>query len=185
MKGIVVTTSEYTKDWLLECLRSIPEEYSILVVGNGGYKPPMLPFGVQFVMNDWNGFELGGVLRGAEYFDEFILIMDTCVIKDKKMIDDMFDHKGGVYLCDGFFSYLGKYMSDVVERIGVPKINTKGEAVDMERNWNMLYLRNDPNAVQFNPSLPIHTDVFEEKHGRKNMILDNGFIIKYKGTWSF
>lgn len=177
-RGIVITTSEHTKDWLPECLESLGNKYPILVVGNnyGGERVN--------VVNDWNGFELGGILRGAEHFDEFIHLMDTCIVKDQKMFDEMFEHKGSVYLCDGFFSYLGKYRKEILDKVGIPKINNKADAIALENSWNRKYLDADPNAVQYLPELPIHTGVFVEKHGRKNMVLDNGAIVKFKGTWS-
>jgi len=177
-RGIVITTSEHTKDWLPECVASLGTKYPILVVGNN-YKSELVN-----VVNDWNGFELGGILRGAEHFDEFIHLMDTCIVNDQTILDELFEHNGSVYLCDGFFSYLGKYRKEILDKIGIPKINSKGEAIEMERAWNRKYLDADSDSVQYIPELPIHTSVFVEKHGRKNMVLDNGKIIKFKGTWS-
>lgn len=199
MRGIVITTSPNTKEWLHDCIASvIDSDYEILIVQNN--RPDLADktdtyeytftkdsgevVSIKSVWNDWNGFELGGILRGAEYFDEFIHLMDTCVIKKPEMLEMMFDHDGGVHLCPDFFSYLGKYRSSVIEQIGVPKISTKEDAIRFEREWNAKYLKVDTQTKQFEPVLPIHTDVFEEKHGRKNMILNNGFIIKYKATWS-
>lgn len=191
-KGIVITTSPHTALWAEDCLKSVQElGYPVLVVNND---PNIEEEGIVYqakeegndftiINNNWNGFELGGIQRGAEFFDEFIHLMDTCVVKDPKMIEEMFNHNGSVYLCRGFFSYLGKYISSIVEKVGTPRVEDKEQAIYHERSWNARYLDNDPNAKQFQPELPVTTDVFEEKNGRKNMVLDNGFIIKYKGTW--
>jgi len=176
-KGIVITTSRATKDWLPELLASIDKRFEVLVVGN-------LVTGENIdITNEWNGFELGGILRGYENFDEFVHLMDTCVIHDNEMFDMMFDYNGSMYLCDHFFSYLGKYKRDILEKTEIPKINTKEDAIALENVWNARYLKNDPNAKQFLPSLPIHTHDFVEKHGRKNMVLTNGFMTKWKATW--
>jgi hypothetical protein len=177
MKGIVITTSEATKVFLPELLKSIEDKYSILVVGNQTSGEHI------DITNEWNGFELGGIGRGYENFDEFVHLMDTCVIKDNKMFDIMFEHKGSMYLCDYFFSYLGKYRKEILDLVGVPKINNKRDAIALENRWNGEYLRNDPDAKQFIQSLPIHTDKFIEKNGRTNMVLENDYIIKYKATW--
>ena len=184
-QGIVITTSEATKDWLPECLNSLKNApYPILVVGNGGWQP-IIPEGilnVTVVVNDWNGWELGGIKRGAEHFEEFVHLMDTVVVKDISMFEKMFDTKGSVHLCPMFFSYLGKYRTWILETVGIPKIHDKEEAITAEHMWNNTYLSCDLLAEQFEPELPITTDVFEEKHGRRNMVCENDFIIKYKAT---
>lgn len=189
-KGIVVTTSPHTAHFAQECLASLESAgYPIVMVnndpnyGSNGLQIALDNGNFKIYVNDWNGFELGGILRGAEEFDEFIHIMDTCIIDDPSMFEKMFAHDGGVHLCRGYFSYLGKYKSDIVKKIGVPRITTKAEAIAQEVEWNQKYLKEDKNAIQFEPELPVTTDVFEERHGRTNMVLKNGYITKYKGTW--
>ncbi len=182
-RGIVITTSQYTKDWLPECLASIMGgKYPILLVSNGGYVPEWGGMNCKLVVNNWNAWEVGGIARGAEVFDEFVHLMDTCVVKDYAMFDIMFDHPGSVHLCPGFFSYLGKYRTNVLGAVGIPQISTKEEAITCEHIWNRQYLDFDPIAMQFEPELPITTDVFVEKHGRTNMVIENPYIIKWKAT---
>lgn len=128
------------------------------------------------VANDWNGFELGGILRGKEFFDEFVHLMDTTIIKNKQLFEDAFLKPGHVFFTQGGYHYMGKFVSDDLPMI--PKINTKAEAVAMELTW----LGNKPRTY-FTPDLPVHTDVFVEKYGRKNMVLENEFMKKFKATW--
>jgi hypothetical protein len=186
-KGIVITTSEATEQWFDECYASIAKlGYPILVVINGvelDQCERMESEHMTVYVNNWNGYELGGIQRGTEEFDEFVHLMDTCVVTDGEMIHKMFEHDGSVHLCRGFFSYIGKYVSKIVIKTGIPKVTDKEQAIHHERHWNVKYLANDPKAIQFDPELPVTTDVFEEKNGRNNMILDNGFIKKWKGTW--
>lgn len=193
-KGIVITTSAHTKDFFFDCLMScLQDKYPILVVANGGHKIVISKslgkeweekgYKVMCCENERNAFELGGIERGMEHFDEFIHLMDTCVVHDQRMFDMMFEMNCPVHLCRGFFSYLGKYYTAVLKQVGVPKISDKEAAIYWERHWNEMYLRASMYASQFIPELPITTDVFEEKYGRKNMVLTNGFITKYKGTW--
>lgn len=186
-RGVVITTSEATKDWLPECLDSFKmAPYSVLVVGNGGFIPQIpehLKNGdIQVVTNEHNGWEVGGIARGAEVFDEFVHLMDTCKVKDVSMFEIMFEHPGSVCLCPGFFSYLGKYRSSVLNDIGIPVISDKEEAITAEYLWNRKYLEQDLLTAQFFPELPITTTIFEEKHGRMNMVCENPYIIKYKAT---
>lgn len=185
-RGIVITTSEATKEWLRDCLTSLAGcKYPVLIVSNGGYYPESkdLTLPVDLAVNEWNGFELGGIARGAESFDEFIHLMDTCVVKDQGMFDAMFEYPHSVCLTPGFFSYLGKFKSDVLRAVGVPRIETKNEAVLKERWWTEDYLKLDPGYKVFQPELPVESTVFVERHNRKNMVLENDFIIKYKANW--
>jgi hypothetical protein len=173
-RGIVVTTSAHTSDWLMPCLESIGSKYPVLVVRNGGGLPVE---GYDTVINDWNGFELGGIARGAERFDEFVHLMDTCVIKDSSLFDRLFEIPGHVFLTEGGYHYMGKFVSDDLPFL--PIVSSKAEAISHELSW-----LNGKARTYFKPDLPVHTHVFEEKNGRRNMVLENDFIIKWKATWS-
>lgn len=180
LNGIVIGTSPRTKDWLREALihlTGVP--YKIMIVGNG-----CLPTeGDINIGNDWNGYELGAIAHGYKMFKEFVFLPDTCFVKDISLFDKVFDREGGVALCKNFFSYLGKYNSKVISEIGVPKVTTQREAVDKELHWNKLYMKSDLLWKYFEATLPIQSDKFIDKNGRKNMVLENDYLIKYKGTW--
>lgn len=176
-KGIVITTSEHTKDYLLPLLHSIKDtKYSVLVVSNGGYEPKINFNDVYLYVNNWNGFDLGGIIRGKEYFDEFIHLMDSCIIKDISLFDKLFNIDGTVFLTNGGYHYMGKFVSKLLPEI--PKISTKQEAIDFELHW----LKKP--YTYFEPDLSVHTDIFEEKYGQRRMRLENDYLIKWKGTWS-
>lgn len=173
-RGIVVTTSKYTKDFLPECLNSLAgSKYPILVVGNGGFVPDT---DYPSVVNDWNGFELGGILRGKENFAEFIHLMDSTQVKDLDKLLSVFDINGHVAFTKGFYHYMGKFVSQDLPDI--PIINNKADAISLELSWLKRGFR------EFEPDLPVHTNVFVDKHGQWRMVLENDFIIKYKGTFS-
>lgn len=181
-QGIVITTSEYTKDFLKPCLDSLPRKWPVLVVSNN-YEDVEVPDWVELVHNAWDGFELGGVYQGSERFDEFVHLSDSTVINDPRMFDIMFTYPYSMYLCDGFFSHLGKYQTEILEEVGIPIINNKLVGIHWENVWHQDYLKKDVMAMQFDPALPVHTDKFEEIHGQTRMVLENGYITKYKGTW--
>lgn len=181
-KGIVITTSTHTRDWLMECFLSAQSKYPIFVVGNDGFEPStsfvykLRPDIDRFIGNNWNAFELGGILRGKERFDEFVHIMDTTLIKDPSLFDKLFNIPGHVFLTKGGYHYMGKFVSDDLPDI--PQIDNKNDAVALELRWLQR-----PYTC-FEPDLPVHTNIFEMKHGRKNMVLENDYLIKYKATWS-
>lgn len=171
-KGIVITSSAYTKDFLIPCLNSLKNApYTVLVVGND-YIPET---DEMMVLNRWNAWELGGIAQGKKHFDKFIHLMDSCVVKDITLFDKLFEIDGNVFLTNGGYHYMGKFVSDTIP--DVPKISTKAEAISYELNW-----LNKPYTF-FEPDLPVHTDVFEEIHGQKRMLLENKYIKKWKGTY--
>lgn len=187
MKGIVVTTSHYTRDFLRDCLNSLEGcKYPILVVSNGGYNPNTykLPEGydrkpaiTDMIINDWNGWELGGIQRGKERFEEFVHIMDTCIVKDISLFDKLFEIEGNVALTKDHFHYMGKYVSKLLPNL--PRVHEKSVGILMETTW----LDKSKNYSEFTPDLPVHTDNFVTRYGQKRMRLENEYIIKDKGTF--
>lgn len=161
-KGIVITTSDYTKEFLPACLNSLKTApYEVFVQDNGAE----------------GGYELAGIATGKNLFDEFVHLMDTTEIKDVSLFDKLFDMPGHVFLTEGGYHYQGKFVSNDLPMI--PRINSKKEAIDAELYW----LGNKPRTY-FKPDLPVHTDIFEEIHGQRRMRLENDYLIKWKGTFS-
>jgi len=160
-RGIVITTSEHTKDWLFDCVKGLGKAYPILIQVN---------------TKEDNRWELGGVQLGKDSFDEFVHLMDTTVIKDPTIFHRLFSIPGHVFLTEGGYHYMGKFVSSDLPEI--PRIYTKEEAINYELRW-----LDGKNRTHFKPDLPVHTQVFEEKHGRLNMVLENEFLIKYKATF--
>lgn len=197
MKGVVVTTSQYTREFLKDCLDSLKGcNYPILVVSNGGYRPGLFgedipqndiihirdnkdTFGTRYdlVINEWNGWELGGIERGKERFSEFVHIMDTTLLKDLSLFDKLFEIEGNVALTKDHFHYMGKYVTKLLPN--TPRIHTKDMGIFMETTW----LDKTKNYSEFKPDLPVHTDNFTTIHGEKRMVLENDYLIKYKGTF--
>ncbi|MBP7540365.1 MAG: hypothetical protein KA802_10505 [Saprospiraceae bacterium] len=172
-KGIVITSSKFTEPYLETCLDSLKNApYTVLVVGND-YVPKT---DTLLAINDWNAWELGGIAQGKKHFDEFIHIMDSTLIKDMTLFDELFKIDGNVFLTNGGYHYMGKFVSNTLPEI--PKISTKQDAIAYELTWLKKPYTN------FEPDLPVHTDVFEEKFGQNRMKLENKYIIKWKGTYS-
>lgn len=174
-KGIVITTSEYTKDFLQPCLDSLKgTKYIILVVSNGQYKPN-LPEGVNYIINSWNGWEIAGIQRGKETFSEFVHIMDTTLIKDITLFDKLFEIEGNVVLTKGNFHYMGKFVTS--ELPNLPRVHDKVTAIMLETTW-----LNGFKFTEFDPDLPVHSLVHEEIHGMNRMRIENDYMVKWKGT---
>jgi hypothetical protein len=161
-RGIVVPCTEEGRPFYEDFCKTVKCKYPILFSWEGVDRP----HGSQ---------EYGAVALGKEMFDEFILIHCTCLIKDNSLFDKLFEIPGHVALTSRFFHLMAKYVSaDMPE---VPVVRNKAEGTNLEVHWFTK-----PYTV-FEPELIVHTQNFEEKHGRKNMILENDFLIKYKGHW--
>jgi len=177
-QGIVIGTSEYSKDFLKPLLESIKyAPYPILIVSNGGYIPDYSENPkINLIINDWNGWELGALSRGKENFDEFVFIHDTCLIKDISLFDKVFAIEGNVVFTKSNFHYMGKFVTK--ELPNLPIVHEKLLAVYLEVRWLDGF-----KYTEFTPDLPVHTNVFEEIHGMKRMKLENEYMIKWKGTY--
>ena len=182
-RGIVIGTSEYTKDFLQPLLASMKgTKYPILVVSNGGYEPRTMllpiedkPLNITTIINDWNGWEIGTIQRGKENFDEFIHLMDTTLIKDITLFDKLFALKGNVVLTKNNFHYMGKFVTK--ELPNLPRVHDKETAIMLETKWLDGY-----KYTEFVPDLPVHSLIWEIVHGQNRMRIENEYIVKWKGT---
>ena len=178
-RGIVITTSEYTKDFLPDCLNSIKDTpYDILILSNGNYTPDLSYFNRQYelVINPINGWELAGISAGKKKYDSFIHIMDTSVVKDISMFDKLFAFAPdeNVVLTKGNFHYQGCFLSSKLPNL--PIVDSKDIAIKLEAHW-LKYYR------EFSPDLPVQSDTFEVIHGQRRMVLENIYMKKFKGTF--
>ena len=186
-KGIVITTSEFTREFLRPLLDSIKHvNYPVLIVSNGGYNPNIIirDFLIdsgkeanwcQLIINSWNGWEIGGIQRGKETFSEFVHIMDTTLIKDISLFDEAFAIEGNVVFTKGNYHYMGKFVT--AQMPNLPRVHDKTTAIMLEVRWLDGF-----QYTEFQPDLPVHTLIWEEIHGKKRMRLENDYMIKWKGT---
>jgi hypothetical protein len=190
-KGIVITTSKHTREYLKPLLESIKNtKYKVIIFENDYTStiPNNIEYTVEYydeideklriyesIKNNNNGWELAGIKCGKENFDEFIHLMDSTLIKDISLFDKLFEMEGNVFLTQGGYHYMGKFVSNTLPDL--PNVSTKQEAIVYELHWL-------PKPYKyFEPDLPVHTDQFEEKFGQRRMKLENDFIIKWKGTY--
>jgi len=194
MRGVVITTSSYTKDFLKDCLESIKEtKYPIVILSNGGYIPKIeidnfkqisenqwevLDFtnrSIDLIVNPTNGWEIAGIQAGKDNFDEFVHLMDTTVIKDISLFNKVFAIPGHVVFTKGNFHYMGKFVSKDLPNL--PVVRDKSAAIMLEVRWLDGF-----DYTEFEPDLPVHTLNWEVVHGQKRMRLENEFMVKWKGT---
>lgn len=177
-KGIVITTSSYTKDFLKDCLLSLQSTpYDILILSNDNYTPDLFYFNRQYelIINPENGWEIAGIQAGKDNFNRFVHIMDTTLIKDIALFDKLFEILSNSVLTRGNFHYQGCFNSK--ELPNLPIVHDKVTAIMLETRWLDGF-----KYTEFQPDLPVLTDKWEMIHGMKRMRLENEYMIKWKGT---
>jgi len=169
MKAIVVLTGKGREKWLNNFESHLPKnKYPLRIVTS-------------------DNFELGAITDAMRDYDEFVFLHDTCEVKSSKLFDYSFEELDGQSVSfashpSPFGMYLGKYRSSILKKITWTLPTNKLEAVESEISFPNSYA-----LVEYPVSIPnplTSSDVFEEKFGRNNMILENDWLKKYKATWN-
>lgn len=170
-KCIAIPTHKSTKRFFDDLIKSLDDtKYHVLVHENTELN---------------NEFEIGALRKAvSENFDEIFLLPDTCLIKDISIFEKMFVDFAGVSVSYGtdYLSFIGKYRKEIIDEIGLPKVATKWDAVGAENTWNRRYIFEEPDFINLFPDFKDGNN-FCYKYDRKNMILENEYMIKYKGCW--
>ena len=165
---VVIGSSLGRQDWLADCSASIKREH-IAVVSYG--------------------FELAkiGWVMDNTTADRFLFLQDSWVIKDEAFWDLLDATTGSVALtADPYFfgCYAGVYERWVIKEIGVPRIADKRDAIRHEIEWHRRYVEVAGEPTVLFPDLTDSKALGQiELHGRTNLVLENDYLVKYKGTW--
>lgn len=159
--------------WLGELLPTLDTRYPILIT------------------NHW-GWQIDGVRKTFEDtdYEEIFFLNETCIVKDNSLWKIVFEEYKGysVTLADKFQMYLAKYLREYVEWTTFPKVSNRWEDVTRgEDGWNHQYMAADPNYIKIDPIEDENPDFehnFEYKFGRKNMVVQNQYIKKWKSAWN-
>lgn len=165
---IVIATTPGREQWLQQCLASI--------------KHPVL------VLSDFT-FELGKInwIFNNTKIERFMFLQDSVVIKNDSLFDLLFKDKGSISLTNDpcmYGMYLGVYERHILEKIEIPVPKTKAESIAYELSWTDNYCKAARNVrlafTDFSDSRSKRKQVL---FGRENLVLENDFLIKYKGNW--
>jgi hypothetical protein len=79
---------------------------------------------------------------------------------------------------------MGIYDPKVLRQIDVPIPKSKAEAIEFELSWTKKYVDQVGSVEVLFPELKdANAQGIEMRHGRENLILENEYLIKYKGNW--
>jgi hypothetical protein len=166
---IVIGSSPGREHWLAECTSSITKEHIAIV-----------SFGFELAKISW--------VMANTNAERFLFLQDSWVVKDDRFWDLLESTTGSVAItADPYFfgCYAGVYERWVIEQIGVPIISDKRDAIRNEIDWHKSYVEVAGNPQVLFPELTdANSTRQEERHGRTNLVLENDYLVKYKGTWS-
>jgi len=187
---IIPTNTTRIDTWLKDCLASLDTLHPVTVVFQGEKPAKGLKIGFDYVHKPTVGFDPGAIVWAMENLakdDEFFVLHDSCIVKDNLLWKVVFDGywQDSVALSKepvmmGMF--IGKYRMEICEQLEPPVASTKEDAVKLEESWNNAYCTVEQPILLERPL--VKSDTFEHKHGRDNMVLENRWLKKYKGTWS-
>lgn len=140
--------------------------------------------------NRWEVGALEAILVFTDY-QEWILIQDTLEILDTSIFQVMFDNfpNRSVAFGPGWMCYLGKYRRAILLQFPLPSAHNKMDAFYYEHvlptMYNVIAIAIEgqephilfPDWTNTNPN-----NYYEEKFGRKNLVLANPYLIKRKST---
>lgn len=165
---IVIATTPGRQDWLKQCLNSISK--------------PVL------VLSDFT-FELGKInwIFNNTKIDRFMFLQDSIIIKDEKIFELLYEDKGSIALTNDpcmYGMYMGIYERQVLEKIDIPIPKSKAESIQYELTWTETYCKAARNVrLAFTDLTDSRAKRKEVIFGRENLVLENDFLIKYKGNW--
>lgn len=187
---IIPTHISRVDTWLKDCLASIQTKHEVMVIFQDDKPPEGLKIGCKYDFHTDGRFDSGAVVWAINNLgkdDEFMVLHDSCVIKDNKLFDIVFNgyFEESVALSNypvmmGMF--LGKYRMKIVTQLEPPVAKDKEHSIDLEESWNQKYTRIE-QPILLDSYISI-SNKFEERHGRNNMVLENKYLIKYKGTYN-
>lgn len=165
---IIVATTPGRENWLKQCLESI--ERSVVILSD-------------------LTFELGKIKWVFENtkIERFMFLQDSVVIKNQKIFELLDEDKGSIALTNDpcmYGMYLGIYERKILEMIDIPVPKSKAESIAFELSWTETYCRAARNVrLAFTDLTDSRAKRKEVLFGRENLVLENEFLIKYKGNW--
>ena len=164
----VIGSSPDRTGWLADCSASLGREHIAVV-----------SYGYEWAKIAW-------VMENTTV-DRFFFLQDSWVIKSEAFWDLLGQFEGSVALTrDPYFvgCYAGVYERSVVDRIGTPVVKDKQDSILLEIDWHRRYVEASGEPTVLFPELTDKNAAgVVVKHGRENLVLENEFVRKFKGTW--
>lgn len=171
-QAIVVIHHRADSVWLNECLNSIQTNYPVLVSNHDGWV-------MEGVKKMWQ----------TTKYDELFFMNESMIVKDNSVWDLVFNkyRNHSVMMSERYLMFFGKFRRIMVDKLEFPAVHNKLEDVFLgEGKWCREYYELNDH-VEIEPLADGDTtnpDNFVEKHGRRNLVLENRYFIKYKQSFN-
>jgi len=154
--------------WLAQCVASL-EQYPATVVTEGNY-------------------ELGKLKHIYDTYDEerFVFLQDSTTIVSAAFWELLEQYDGSVaFLPDPypFGCYMAVYERSVLHHMEWPEIKDKEDSIRYEHEWTRSYATLAGGVPVLFPELTDRNGQVAEMCGRTNLVLENAYFRKWKGTW--
>lgn len=170
---IVISTGRGRGPWVSDCLLSI---------GRGNLT----------VCHSDLGGELGAIRMVYEgtHWKRFLLLQDSVQVLDNELFDVVDAVNGPCLLAPHPAMYLAVYERSVLDVVGIPVIHDgdREKAIQHEVGWMVDYQAECHRQgfecpVLFPDFRDASSGRTEERHGRLNLVIENRYLRKLKGTW--
>lgn len=167
----VVATAPGREHWVAQCLRGLSGQ-DVLVVSLE------------------HGYELGKIRWVLEHtnLDRFLFLQDSAEVLSNGFWGRLQEFPASVALLGDpstYGSYMGVYERKVIDRMGGwPVTDSKLDSIAQEIVWTRDYCHAAGDVPVLFPELRDASGVEIERFGRTNLVLENQFFRKWKGTWS-
>jgi len=134
-------------------------------------------------------WELGKIKFIHETFrpERFLFLHDSVEILDDRFFDLIAETTGSVALFGDpvpFGMFMGVFERSVLDKVPLWQPMSQESSVRAELLWTTRYAHAAKSYTIFFPEVCDGTAVgVVERFGRKNLVLENRFIRKYKATW--
>ena len=164
----VIGSSPDRQAWLADCSASLGREHIAVV-----------SYGYELAKIAW-------VMENTTV-DRFFFLQDSWQVKSPAFWDLLEQFEGSVALTqDPYFfgCFTGVYERHIIDRIGVPVVEDKAHSILLEIDWHRRYVEASVEPTVLFPELTdANATGVVERHGRKNLVLENDLVVKWKGTW--
>ena len=166
----VIATAPGREQWLTQCLKSL-EGRDV------------------FVVSLEHGFELGKIewIYRNTVLERFLFLQDSVEVLSKGFWGRLDEFPGSVALLGDpsvYGSYMGVYERKVLDKlVGWPLVDSKMGSIANEIMWTRDYADKAGGVPVLFPDLTDADGHMAEKFGRMNLVLENQYFRKWKGTW--
>lgn len=165
--NIVIATTPGRELWLKDCVKSFGH-LQLTIISDFGWEVDKIRWAYE--NTNW---------------EKFWFLHDTCEILDPSFLFNAWNQKRSVAVTDHpvpFGHYLGIYSRKTLKKLGFPTVQNKDDAIREECEWHIKYKQIEDFPVLFK-NFSDEFGYVKHKNGRLNIVLENKFLRKYKGSW--